>query len=106
MSDIKPTTVTFRGPERSAIVIDEDGPRLVVDGKSVMEWAPLQQLVKIITAAGEAWQAGQVATPVPPSREEARWLYGDEREAYMAKRAQRAIAKEFAVDAAPDVVPF
>lgn len=106
MSDIKPTTVTFRGPERSAIVIDEDGPRLTVDGKSVMEWASLQKLVQIIAAAGEAWQAGQVATPVPPSREEARWLFGDDREAYMARRAQRAIAKEFAVDADPDVVPF
>jgi len=106
MSDIKPTTITFKGPERTAIVIDEDGPRLTVDGKSVMEWASLQKLVQIITAAGDAWQAGQVATPVPPSREEARRLYGDDREAYMARRAQRAIAKEFAPVVDAEVEPF
>ena len=106
MSEIKPATITFKGPERSFIVIDEDGPRLVVDGKSVMDWPSLQKLAQIITAAGDAWQTGQVATPVPPSSEEARWLYGDEREAYMAKRAQRAIAKEFAPAVDDEAVPF
>ena len=99
MSDIKPCEILFRGPETTDVRIREDGPELIVGGKGVLEWGDLQRLVEVIHAAAAAWEAGQVATPVPPSREEARWLYGDEREAYMAKRAQRAIAKEFAVDA-------
>lgn len=101
MSEIKPYEVLFSGPETTDVRIREDGPELVVGGKVVLEWGDLQRLVKVIHAAAAAWEAGQVATPVPPSREEARRLYGEKREAYMARRAQRAIAKEFAPE-----VPF
>ena len=101
MSDLKPCEVLFRGPETTDVRIREDGPELIVGGKGVLEWGDLQRLVEVIHAAAAAWEAGQVAVPAPLTREEARWLYSEERESYVIKRAQRAIAKEFAPE-----VPF
>lgn len=103
MSDLKPYEVLFRGPETTDVRIREDGPELVVGGKGVLEWGDLQRLVEVIHAAAAAWEAGQVAVPAPLTREEYREIGYVNREAYVIKRAQRAIAKEFAPDAE---VPF
>lgn len=99
MSDLKPYEVLFRGPETTDVRIREDGPELIVGGRGVLEWGDLQRLVEVIHAAAAAWEAGQVPVPAPPSREDSRRFYGEQREAWMAKRAQRAIAREFAPEA-------
>ncbi|MBB1512009.1 hypothetical protein H5399_05240 [Tessaracoccus sp. MC1627] len=104
MSEIKPATITYQGPEATAVRVTEDGPMLMVDGKTVLEWGDLQRLVTVITAAGEAWTSGTAPMPTPPTPEEARELYAYRNDSYMAKRAQRAIAREFKAD--PDEVAF
>lgn len=95
MNAIIPTTISYRGPEKTEIRIDEDGPRLVIDGRSVMEWVDLQRLVEIIHAAGAAWEAKQSPMPAPPSREDAREMYFEDRERYALGRARRALEREF-----------
>ena len=81
MSDLKPYEVLFRGPETTDVRIRKDGPELIVDGMVVLDWGGLQSLVEVICAAADAWEAGQVAVPAPPTREEAREIG---REAYIA----------------------
>ena len=96
MSDIKPYEVLFSGPETTDVRIREDGPELIVGGNVVHEWGDLQRLVEVINAAAAAWEAGQVAVPAPLTSEEYREIGYVNRESYVIKRAQRAIAKEFA----------
>lgn len=99
-----PRRIEWTGPEGFTLWADEDGVHLRSRSGDGLEPCDLSRLLDLIAEARAQVASGHIPAPKPPTKEEARAMYGADRESYMAKRAQKAIAREFAPDS--DVAPF
>lgn len=97
-----PRRIEWTGPEGWTVWADEDGVHVRTPKGDGLEPAELSSLIGLVSEALRQTSSGHVPAPKPLTREQFRELHGDNREAYAAKRAQRAIAREFA----PETTPF
>lgn len=99
-----PRRIEWTGPEGWTIWADEDGVHLRSRTGDALESCDVTRLIELVTEAREQVTNDRIEAPKPPTKEQARANYSHDREAYIAKRAQKAIAREFAPDT--DVAPF
>lgn len=99
-----PRRIEWTGPEGWTVWADEDGVHLRSRSGDCLESVDLNRLITLVHDAQGQVAAGHAPAPKPLTKEEARAMYSHDREAYVAKRAQRAIAREFGPDS--DAIPF
>ena len=99
-----PRRIEWTGPEGWTVWADEDGVHLRSRSGDCLESTDLSRLMELIHEAREQIANDRIEPPKPLTKEQARAMYSHDREAYVAKRAQRAIAREFGPDS--DAIPF
>lgn len=98
-----PTYVDFRAAEGWLIRIDEDGVQIRTPKGDAIEQVDAQALVDLFLEVVAMRAAGTVPVPAPPTRDQLNAMSRPFRDSYAARRAVRAIEREFN-DAGP--VPF
>lgn len=101
---IVPRRVEWAGPEGWTVWADEDGVFVRSRQGDTLEPGDVTRLMALVTEARSQMASGQVPAPAPLGGEEVRALYAHEREQYAARRAARAIKREFSPD--EEGVPF
>lgn len=92
---ITPRTVDYRGPEGWTVRMDEDGVHIRTAKGEALEQIAAQALLDVFRDAVQQYDTGNVPTPRPPSREDARAALHEQREQYARDHAVRAIRNEF-----------
>lgn len=96
MTTPAPRRIEWAGPEGWTVWADEDGAHVRTARGDALEMPDVQRLLDLWHAVRVAVQDdGSVPAPKPPTREEIRSWSTDRAEQYTAKRAVRAIEREF-----------
>jgi hypothetical protein len=98
-----PRRIEWTGPEGWTVWSDEDGTHLRAPGGHGLEMPDVERLFSLWEHARGYAEAGTIPAPKPPSREEARADGYRRTEEYAARRAVKAIEREFTPDT---IAPF
>ena len=98
-----PRRIEWAGPEGWTVWTDEDGTHLRASGGHALEMPDVERLFSLWQHAREVTTADHIPAPKPPSREEVRADGHRRAEEYVARRAVKAIEREFTPDA---IAPF
>ena len=101
INPITPRRIEWTGPEGWTVWANEDGVHVRSRQGDSLEPCDLSSLLELISEARAQMDVGNIPAPKPPTKEEARAMYGQDREAYVARRAIRAIQRELNPDSAP-----
>jgi len=95
-----PRRVEWAGPEGWTVWADEDGVHVRTARGESLEMPDVDRLLTLWHDARVAVQDDRtVPAPKPPTREEARAMFAEQREQHVARRAVRAVEREFTPDA-------
>jgi hypothetical protein len=90
-----PRKIEWAGPEGYVVWTDEDGTHLRAPGGHALEMPDIERLVGLWQYARQQAESGAVPAPKSPTREEARADGYRRTEEYAARRALKAIKREF-----------
>lgn len=93
---IAPRRIEWTGPEGWTVWADEDGVHVRTPGGDGLEAPDLRRLIDLAHVAASQMASGAVPSPAPPAPEQIAAMRSDDRDRYAAKRARRAIEREFA----------
>ena len=93
-----PHRIEWTGPEGWTVWADEDGVHLRSRTGDALEACDVTRLMDLVTEARAQVTNDRIEAPKPLTKEQARAKFSYDSEAYIAKRAQRAIVREFAPD--------
>lgn len=98
-----PRRIEWAGPEGYVVWSDEDGTHLRAPGGHALEMPDVERLFSLWSHAREATAADRIPAPKPPTREQIREDGYRRTEEHAARRAVKAIEREFTPDA---ITPF
>jgi hypothetical protein len=91
--DLVPSSIEWRGPESTKVILDEDGVQLRFTNGGLEE-PDLDRLLAVVDAAKLAKANGSTPTPRTPTREERRDMTADYRRHAVVAAAIRALKSE------------
>ena len=86
-----PRRIEYTGPEGWTVWGDEDGVHVRTPKGDTLEAPDLSRLIDLVHEVRGQFATRAIPAPAPPSANERRRMYGEQREEYDARRASRAV---------------
>lgn len=91
-----PRRIEYSGPEGWTVWGDEDGVHVRTPKGDALESGDLTALISLVTEVRGQFYSATIPVPAPPTPEQCRQMFGEQREQYEAKRASRAVYRALA----------
>ena len=91
-----PYRIEYRAPEGWTVWGDEDGVHVRTPKGDGLESGDLTALIALVDEVRAQFDSATIPAPAPPTADDLRRMFGEDREKYQAKRAARTVYQALA----------